>query len=153
MFKNQDIFGYPIGINYYGSGTYKTKLGALITLLTYALLLFNTITLTQAFFDNSKQDEKNQFERFDRYNQTYNLKDMEFSFSYFTYPPLTPNIGRFKVYQKFNCDPNSCDDRNGERLIEIPTGDCPEAKKEQDREYWLSRIPGFVNVVDQYQCV
>ena len=46
MFKNLDIFGHPIRINYNGSDTYKTKLGALVTLLAYALLIFNTIALT-----------------------------------------------------------------------------------------------------------
>ena len=54
IFKDVDIFGHPIRINYKGSDTYKTKLGAFVTLLTYALILFNTITLTQAFIDHSK---------------------------------------------------------------------------------------------------
>ena len=46
MFKNWDVFGHPITINYKGSGTYKTKLGALITLVTYTVLIFNTVSLT-----------------------------------------------------------------------------------------------------------
>ena len=67
LFKDVDIFGHPIKINYRGSDTYKTKLGAFVTLLTYALIIFNTITLIQAFLDHSNQEENNQFERYDRY--------------------------------------------------------------------------------------
>ena len=78
---------------------------------------------------------------------------MEFSFSYFVYPILTPNIGRFKVFQKYNCAKSQCDRGLDEKLIEIPTGKCSEAKNEQDKNYWESRIPGFAEAVDQYQCV
>ena len=46
MITNQDIYGHPIGINYKGSGTYKTLLGAFVTLITKALMYYNTITLT-----------------------------------------------------------------------------------------------------------
>ena len=46
LFKSQDVFGHPISINYKGSDTYKTKLGAFVTLLTYALIIYNTITLS-----------------------------------------------------------------------------------------------------------
>ena len=76
LLKNQDVFGHPISINYKGSDTYKTKLGAFVTLLTYALIIYNTVTLTEAFFNHSKQDEKSQIERFDRFNQSYHLSDM-----------------------------------------------------------------------------
>ena len=70
IFKDVDIFGHPIKINYRGNDTYKTKLGAFVTILTFALVMFNTIELTQSFLDHSKQEENNQFERYDRYQQS-----------------------------------------------------------------------------------
>ena len=42
----RDIYGLPITVNYKGSDVYKTRMGATCTLLTYALLLVNMITLT-----------------------------------------------------------------------------------------------------------
>ena len=34
-----DIFGVPVGVNYQGEGRYKTKFGALISLLTICFVL------------------------------------------------------------------------------------------------------------------
>ena len=52
---NQDIYGHPIGVNYRGDGSYKTRLGALCTLTTYALIMMNLTILSTAFFDGSLQ--------------------------------------------------------------------------------------------------
>ena len=54
----KDIYGHPVGVNYRGSGSYKTKRGALCTLATLILVLMNLTTLVRIFFDGSKQDEK-----------------------------------------------------------------------------------------------
>lgn len=51
---DQDIFGQPISVFYKESDVFKTRLGALTTIAVYALMLFNLLTLTQAFFDGSK---------------------------------------------------------------------------------------------------
>ena len=40
-----DIYGHPIQVNHQGEAAYKTKLGCLATLLTYALILFNLTDL------------------------------------------------------------------------------------------------------------
>ena len=53
---DKDIYGQPVGVNYEGSDTYKTKLGALITFLTYGLILVNLVGLMLAFNDGSKQE-------------------------------------------------------------------------------------------------
>ena len=42
---SQDIFGSPIGVHYKGNSSYQTRLGALCTLITYALIVFNTFNL------------------------------------------------------------------------------------------------------------
>ena len=41
----QDMYGHVIGVHYKGSGSYQTKLGALVTLATYVLMTINMATL------------------------------------------------------------------------------------------------------------
>lgn len=48
-FLGLDIFGHPIGVHYRGRSVYQTKLGALCTILSYALMLVNTVTLFNEF--------------------------------------------------------------------------------------------------------
>ncbi len=50
-----DIFGQPIGVNYKGKDVFKTKIGALITLMVYIVIIFNFVSLSQDFMNNSKQ--------------------------------------------------------------------------------------------------
>jgi len=38
-FIGLDMYGYPIGVNYKGESAFKTKLGAVLTMLTYAAVL------------------------------------------------------------------------------------------------------------------
>ena len=55
---DKDVYGHPVGINYRGSDSFKTKMGAFCTLTTLIVVLLNTTTLVTAFFDGSRQDEK-----------------------------------------------------------------------------------------------
>ena len=54
LILSQDMYGHAIGVHYRGSDAYQTRLGALCTLVTYALMLVNLITLSTAFSDGSK---------------------------------------------------------------------------------------------------
>ena len=58
IFVNLDIYGHAIGVHYRGRGAYKTRLGALVTLATYILMIINTVSLFKAFMDGSMQEEK-----------------------------------------------------------------------------------------------
>ena len=49
-----DIYGWPIEVNYRGSQVYRTRLGALSSLITYFLIVYNTINLLIALFDNTR---------------------------------------------------------------------------------------------------
>ena len=49
-----DLFGHPVGVNYKGSGVFQTKLGAFLTLVVQALMVFNLITSGQAFLNRSR---------------------------------------------------------------------------------------------------
>ena len=42
LLVGQDIYGQPIGVHYRGDGYFKTKLGALVTLAAYVLIIINT---------------------------------------------------------------------------------------------------------------
>ena len=53
----QDIYGHVIGVHYKGSGTFNTGLGALCTLITYSLILFNFNVLFEGLRDQSLQSE------------------------------------------------------------------------------------------------
>ena len=46
----KDVFGHPVWVNYRGSGSFKTKMGALCSLATLILVLVNFTTLVRIFF-------------------------------------------------------------------------------------------------------
>mgnify|MGYP001626562620 CR=1 FL=1 len=74
--KERDIYGQPISINYKGSDVFKTKIGALVSLLTYMLIIFNLVNLTRAFMDGSKQDETTSTVSFNRFEAgPFNLQE------------------------------------------------------------------------------
>ena len=61
-----DMYGHVIGVTYRGRDAYKTRLGALVTLVTYILMTINAVSLFIAYQDGSKQEEKVQSTKFDR---------------------------------------------------------------------------------------
>ena len=63
-----DIFGHPITVNFRGEGTFKTRLGAFMTLCVFALMIFNLVNLSAAFIDGSKLEEKTNITLYDRYD-------------------------------------------------------------------------------------
>ena len=48
-----DIYGHPINVNLDGSDVFKTKLGACVSLMTYALIVFNLVNLVTQFINKS----------------------------------------------------------------------------------------------------
>ena len=57
MFKfltSLDIYGRGIGVHYNIEDTYKTRLGAFMTIITYVLCLFNTYNLVVQYVDKSE---------------------------------------------------------------------------------------------------
>ena len=163
---NQDIYGHQIGINYKGSGAYKTKLGAFFTLATYVLIVINLVTLMQDFVSNERQDEKNTEVYLDRFSAgMYNLTDyqIELTLINFSSQPIDENIGRFRVFQSLNCKDSmiSCLDgdaaQNETTLVELPQGNCSEAKKAELTEFYGARfgedIINFLHLADLAQCI
>ena len=57
LLTSTDIYGQPITVNFEGSDVYKTKLGGLVSIATYILMLVNLIGLLTDFFNDSRQNE------------------------------------------------------------------------------------------------
>ena len=45
LFVSHDSFGHKIGVHYRNKESYQTRIGAVVTLLTYMLMLANGIQL------------------------------------------------------------------------------------------------------------
>ena len=96
----RDMYGFGIGLNYRGSGTYQTKVGALCTLVTYVMMIFNLVGLLTAFFDGSNQQEKIQTTTYDLHGtDKVNLAENEFEFILQIVPAIPLEIGRISVKQ------------------------------------------------------
>ena len=53
----KDIYGHGMGVNLGGDGTFKTRVGALLTIVSYLLISINFFTLLQDFISRSTQVE------------------------------------------------------------------------------------------------
>ena len=88
------MFGHTVGVHYRGDSAYKTRLGALVTFVTYLFMLLNLSKLIAAFFDGSNQEERGQRIKIDRFNEgPVILADNYFEIATFVYPPLPATIG------------------------------------------------------------
>ena len=48
------VYGQPIGVNYRADDHFRTKLGACVSILKCVFLIFNLISLREAFHDDSR---------------------------------------------------------------------------------------------------
>ena len=99
---DQDIYGHQIGVHYQGSDTFKTKLGALCSILTYTIIIANFITLVVDFKDNNRWEIASTELTFDRFNSdNYTLADNRFEIKllYIGPFPMTEDYGRWRAFQ------------------------------------------------------
>ena len=75
---DQDLYGHKIGVNFGGKTSYNTWLGVLCTLSLYVIIFQTLVMLSQAYFDGSRQDERINIEKFDRFKspEVNKLKEM-----------------------------------------------------------------------------
>ena len=73
-----DIYGHPINVNLDGSDVFKTKFGAFVSLITYALVIFNLVNLVTSFIDKSNQMESFQELRVEDYDGNVFLNDQNY---------------------------------------------------------------------------
>ena len=96
---SKDIYGNQFKVTYMGEDTYKTKLGALWTIVTYAALLFNFYVLASAFQDGSNQDEKSRLQIFDRFTgPAFRFADYHTQITIGNLQSMTDDIARLRAY-------------------------------------------------------
>ena len=79
LLQKLDIFGHKVGVHYRGEDTYKTKLGGLLSLATYVLVLIQTINLVTDFVNHTAQTENFVRIKQDLIDQgEFNLNDLQF---------------------------------------------------------------------------
>ena len=140
---NQDMYGHAVGINFKGKEVYQTRLGSFCTLATYVLMLVNILVLTIAFTTGTNQEEKQGTTQFDRSadSEKYNWNDYNLDAGLVHYPPMPPNIGTFRAYQRTggSCgDVYDCVEKGFAK--EIPLGMCSENQQFRYEDYWVPRI-------------
>ena len=57
LLRSLDIFGHKVGVKYRGEEAFKTRLGALLTVGTFVLIMINAQNLLVQFSDHSAQTE------------------------------------------------------------------------------------------------
>ena len=130
-----DMYGHAIGVTYRGRDSYKTCLGALVTLATFILMTINAVSLFIAFQDGSKQEVQVQSTKFDRtVSGEINLVDQDFEISFLTFPVtnIDPEIGRIYAVSVHYENEN-------EILSELTIGNCSDDKIARLNEYWEPR--------------
>ena len=103
ILTSQDIYGHAIGVHYDGEDTHKTRLGGVLTIVTYILGLINTYNLVLQFVDKSEQKEDYSKIQVDSHEmERQSLKEKEFSISMVPNQQLSSNVGRWKAYQVYS---------------------------------------------------
>ena len=93
-----DRFGAGVGVNYKGSRTYKTRLGALCSLTTVVFVVINLVNFFTAFLDGSNQTEFYQTLKYETFgSEAFNLSDMNFKVRVLITPPVPQRIGSVSV--------------------------------------------------------
>lgn len=106
-----DIFGHPVGVNYRGEDTFKTRFGAFCTLAVYILTVVNLTTLIKAYTNQSKLEKSTQASIFDPFTEpAFNFAEHQSEIFLLLQPRtsegkpivgkevLTPDIGRVNLF-------------------------------------------------------
>ena len=100
---NFDIFGHPVGVNFKGEDTFKTRVSAFCTVEMYMLTIFSLTTLITAFNDNSKLEVSVLRSTYDPFLEpafsfSENLAEIKILLHSETGKSLTPSIGKVSLY-------------------------------------------------------
>ena len=125
--RSWDIFGHQLSVHRKGESSHKTILGFFVSVCVFGLIVSNFTTLLTGFLDNSKHEEKSNFQVYDRHNSdVYNLTESGVHMAMFayvqnkdrdldtvSYDPLTPEIGRYTIKQAYPCPEDDAACRTG----------------------------------------
>ena len=96
-----DQFGTPISLNYRGSESYKTWLGALVTITTQVLVLITIVRVCGEFWTREGQTEVFRQEKIDiNSKEQFQLGAMNSTIALFTHEYLDDQIhGEWQAYR------------------------------------------------------
>ena len=101
LLVQQDIYGHAIGLHYKGADSYRTRVGAIVTIITYAFALIYLVQRITEFNDKSTQVENVNTVMIDMFDdQPHLLEDESFSFVLASNITIPENIGKWKAAQK-----------------------------------------------------
>ena len=94
-----DLYGHGIGVTYRGDTFFKTKLGGFFSLVTYVLVIINTLNLIQAYAKKSDQVENYQATKQRTSSvEPFNVQSEYFIPAMWTIGYFPPSIGSWKAY-------------------------------------------------------
>ena len=103
VLRRMDIYGHKIGVHYRGEDVYRTKVGGLVSLLTYIFVVIYTVNLVNAFLDHSEQTGK--FVRIKQdlmdEEEVFNLKEQQMQISIIDrFGQVPERIGKWTIHNK-----------------------------------------------------
>ena len=93
-----DIYGHTVGVHYHGDSSFKTGFGAVLSLISLILIMFNTLGLFNAFI--TKEDQKESVRTFSESLMDVgplNLRDSNLDILFTTDIELDPKYGTWKA--------------------------------------------------------
>ena len=131
LLVDQDIYGYPVRVNYKGDDSYKTRIGAFCTLITYSLMVLNILVATQGFINFTRQEEKSRTATVDKFfTPAFYLDEYNFSISTLTNVKLDPRIMSLNLSRQ----------GAGGKSFPIKSIECSEEVKLRQADYWGPRL-------------
>ena len=137
-----DIYGHPIGVHLQGDSNYKTRLGSLMTILTYALMLVNFIDLVSQYSDKSAQVERSSLQKELHRNSTIGLSEqpLEIMFGYYiredNWASIDTNLYNYSLVR------TDLHLNDSVTETEIPTFLCSDEKK---KEALMAFRPAYID--------
>ena len=126
-----DRFGYEVEMHYQGSSTYRTLIGAIVTVCSYSLILINSLSIFGDFISNGNQTEISR-----KINVNVDdlgervLQDSMIGISWLNF--LNQSVGRLQVSQVFV----DFTTPSGYRFEEIQVeNECKEFKASLNQRY------------------
>ena len=99
-----DIFGHPVGVNYKGEESFRTRLGAFCTVAFYVLTILSLTTLITAFTDNSKLETNTEKSYFDPFTEpAYSFDEYQSNIIITITQKIPADIGKVSLYQNQGC--------------------------------------------------
>ena len=121
ILKSLDIYGHPISLNYDGQSIYKTRLGTLVSVMTFALIIFNSVNLIEEFLSKQGQKESFQELKYQDDGEAVNLYDYDLDIMFTTLKDV-PDLSQARLaLYRIDSDVGSFETN----LTRIELNECP----------------------------